>query len=47
MGAFDTIKKGMANYTSKIPGNINIHELQKKKMCFLQSTYSGGVLSIK
>ena len=29
MGAFGTIKKDMENYTNKIPGNINIHELQK------------------
>ena len=42
MGAFGTIKKGMENYTNKIPGNINIHELQKKKLCFLQSTFSEG-----
>ena len=30
MGALGTIKKDMENYTNKIPGNINIHELQKK-----------------
>ena len=29
MGALDTITKDMENYTYKIPGNINIHELQK------------------
>ena len=29
MGALDTIKKDMENYTNKIPGNTNIHELQK------------------
>ena len=29
MGALDTIKKDMENYSNKIPGNINIHELQK------------------
>ena len=29
MGALGTIKKDMENYTNKIPGNINIHELQK------------------
>ena len=29
MGALDTIKKDMENYTNKIPGNININELQK------------------
>ena len=29
MGALSTIKKDMENYTNKIPGNINIHELQK------------------
>ena len=29
MGAFGTIKKEMENYTNKIPGNINIHELQR------------------
>ena len=29
MGALDTIKKDMENYTNKIPDNTNIHELQK------------------
>ena len=29
MGALGTIKKDMKNYSNKIPGNINIHELQK------------------
>ena len=29
MGALGTIKKDMENYTNKIPGNINIRELQK------------------
>ena len=29
IGALGTIKKDMENYTSKIPGNINIHELEK------------------
>ena len=29
MGALDTIKKDMENYSNKIPGNINIHELPK------------------
>ena len=29
MGALGTITKDMENYTNKIPGNINIHELQK------------------
>ena len=29
MGALGTIKKDMENYSNKVPGNINIHELQK------------------
>ena len=29
MGAFGTIKKEIENYTDKIPGNINILELQE------------------
>ena len=29
MGALGTIKKDRENYTNKIPGNTNIHELQK------------------
>ena len=29
MGALGTIKKDMESYSNKIPGNINIHELQK------------------
>ena len=29
MGALGTIKKDMENYSNKIPGNINKHELQK------------------
>ena len=29
IGALGTIKKGIENYINKIPGNINIHELQK------------------
>ena len=29
MGALGTINKDMKNYSNKIPGNINIHELQK------------------
>ena len=29
MGALCTIKKDMENYSNKVPGNINIHELQK------------------
>ena len=29
MEALGTIKEDMENYSNKIPGNINIHELQK------------------
>ena len=29
IGALGTIKKGIENYINNIPGNINIHELQK------------------
>ena len=29
LGAHGTIKKDRENYTNKIPGNTNIHELQK------------------
>ena len=29
MGSLGTIKKDMENYSDKIPGNINIHDLQK------------------
>ena len=29
MGALGTIKKDMENYANKMPGNINMHELQK------------------
>ena len=29
IGALGTIKKDIENYTNKIPGKINIHELQK------------------
>ena len=29
IGALGTIRKDMENYTNKIPGNINIEELQK------------------
>ena len=29
MGALGTIKKDMEKYANKMPGNINIHELQK------------------
>ena len=29
IGALGTIKKDMENYSNKIPGNINTHELQK------------------
>ena len=29
MGPLGTIKKDTENYSNKIPGNINIHELQK------------------
>ena len=29
MGELGTIKKDMENYSNKISGNINIHELQK------------------
>jgi len=29
MRTLDTIKKGLESYINKIPGNINIHELQK------------------
>ena len=29
MGVLGTIKKDMENYSNKIPGNINIYELQK------------------
>ena len=29
VGALSTIKKDMESYSNKIPGNINIHELQK------------------
>ena len=41
MGALDTIKKDMENYTNKIPGNIIINELQKY-LFFLQPTFLGG-----
>ena len=34
MGALGTIKEDMENYSNKIPGNINIHELS-----FLQPTF--------
>ena len=34
MGAFNTIKKDIENYTNKIPGNIMIHELQKITLLF-------------
>ena len=29
MGALSTIKKDVENYSNKIPGNINRHEVQK------------------
>ena len=29
VGALGTTKKDMENYSNKIPGNINVHELQK------------------
>ena len=29
MKALGTIKKDVENYSNKLPGNINIHELQK------------------
>ena len=29
MGALGTIKKDIENYSNKIPGNINIHDLRK------------------
>ena len=29
VGALCTIKKDMENYSNKVPGNINMHELQK------------------
>ena len=46
MGALSTIKKDMENYTNKIPGNINIHELQK--ITFLSTAHLlRRVLSIK
>ena len=46
MGALGTIKKDMENYTNKIPGNINIHELQK--ITFLSTAHLlRQVLSIK
>ena len=32
MGPLGTIKKDMENYTNKIPGNIIIHELQKRTL---------------
>ena len=42
MGALGTIKKDMENYSNKIPGNINIHELQKITLLssFLQPIFS-------
>ena len=46
MGALGTIKKDMENYFNKIPGNINIHELQKiTALC--TAHLLRGVLSIK
>ena len=32
MGALGTIKKEMENYSKKIPGNINVHDLHKKTL---------------
>ena len=46
MEALGTIKKGMENYSNKIAGNINIHELQK--ISLLSATHLlRRVLSIK
>ncbi|CAH3038514.1 unnamed protein product, partial [Porites lobata] len=46
MGALGTIKKDMENYSNKIPGNINIYELQK--ITLLSSAHLlWRVLSIK
>ena len=50
MGALGTIKKDMENYSNKIPGNINIHELQKiilLSTAHLLRVGGGGVLSFK
>ena len=44
MGALGTIKKDMENYTNKIPGNINIHELQKNNSPFYSPPSQVGPL---
>ena len=46
MGVLSTIKKDMDNYTNKISGNINIHELQKVTLLFTAHLLR-RVLSIK
>ena len=46
MGALGTIRKDMENYPNKMPGNINIHELQKI-IPFSTAHLLRGVLSIK
>ena len=42
MGALGTIRKDMENYTNKIPGNINIQELQKINLLSTAHLFSGG-----
>ena len=44
MGALGTVKKDMENYTNKIPGNINIHELQKITLLFTAPPSQAGPL---
>jgi len=46
MGTLGTIKKDMENYTSKIPGNINIHEFEKITLLSIVH-FLRRVLSIK
>ena len=42
MGALGTIRKDMENYNNKIPGNINIQELQKINLLSTAHLFSGG-----
>ena len=45
MGALGTIKKDMENYSNKIPGNINIYELQK--ITLLSPSQAGPLNSVE
>ena len=47
MGALGAFKKDMENYTNKIPGNINIHELENNSSFYSPPSWAGPLHQVE